>query len=616
MKSLEKHIKDWVKEYIGSEFEFREYQLETIKSICSTILTGKQHTQIIEAPTGSGKSLLNIISAGVLATYYNKTSYILCSDLYLWKQYEDFVNSHKAIKNEFGLLKGQTGNYCCARNNQDMRNADCRMANIQWSKLFNRETANDLGYDCAHKCPYVKARKKAIRSKVVIMTYQLYHYMINVVSEQSTGNSFRPKDIIFCDECHNIPKIVTSCFTPELKLSDLAQLHTLYDYVNNREINLFDDNEDEEDLVNNYITKSELDKRYKSIYKILSNPNSDLKTVNRTIDDYHNLLGMFAETVKYIESKLSYKKQILKENFTPSEVNTYKGCSWFRNCMCLWNDFNKCVDEVGIEYVIRNQGESRLLNENIVTFTCAKEDYVVNRFLLGTTENRVLMSATLGGIRAFSENIGTKYLEENPIFTQLPSTFDFSRSPIYFLNRYKMSYAEKQRSLNNLKPIIYKICSINFKDQKGMIQTGSYANAKEIYDSAPKEVQSRFLLYNNSKEKAEMITLHQYRKDTILIGPTLVDGIDLPGDLCRFIIILKVPYPVIVDDYVKLKMKLFPLWYNSSTSNHIIQGIGRGNRFAKDYCTTYILDACFATLYNSTIDQYPPELRNRLKICK
>jgi Rad3-related DNA helicase len=77
-----------------------------------------------------------------------------------------------------------------------------------------------------------------------------------------------------------------------------------------------------------------------------------------------------------------------------------------------------------------------------------------------------------------------------------------------------------------------------------------------------------------------------------------------------------VPYPVIVDDYVKLKMKLFPLWYNSSTSNHIIQGIGRGNRFAKDYCTTYILDACFATLYNSTIDQYPPELRNRLKICK
>ena len=615
MKSLEKHITDWVREYISTDFEFREHQFETIKSICSTILTGKQHTQIIEAPTGSGKSLLNIISAGVLATYYDRTSYILCSDLYLWKQYEDFVNSHKAIKNEFGLLKGQTGNYCCAKNNQDMRNADCRMANIQWSKLFNKETSRDLGYDCAHKCPYVKARKKAIRSKVVIMTYQLYHYMINVVSEQSIGNSFRPKDIIFCDECHNIPKIVTSCFTPELKMSDLAHLHTLYDYVNNREISLFDDNEDGNDLVNNHITKSELDKRYKSIYKILSNPNSDLKTVNKTINDYHNLLGMFAETVKYIESKLAYKKQILKENFIPSEVNTYKGCSWFRNCMCLWNDFSMCVDEVGIEYVIRNQGESRLLNENMVTFTCAKEDYVVNRFLLGTTENRVLMSATLGGIQAFSENIGAKYLGENPIFTQLPSTFDFSKSPIYFLNRYKMSYAEKQRSLTNLKPIIYKICGINFKDQKGMIQTGSYSNAKEIYDSAPKEIQSRMLLYNNSKEKAEMIALHQYRKDTILIGPTLVDGIDLPGDLCRFIIILKVPYPVIVDDYVKLKMKLFPLWYNSSTSNHIIQGIGRGNRFKSDYCTTYILDACFASLYAATKDQYPPELKNRLKFC-
>ena len=235
---------------------------------------------------------------------------------------------------------------------------------------------------------------------------------------------------------------------------------------------------------------------------------------------------------------------------------------------------------------------------------------------MGTTENRVLMSATIGGIDAFCENIGTKYLEDEPSFTQIPSTFDFSKSPIYFLNRYKMSYSERQNSLKCLKPIIYKICNESFREQKGMIQTGSYANAKEIYDSAPIEIQSRMLLYNNSKEKAEMIIKHQCRKNSILIGPTLVDGIDLPGEHCRFIVILKVPYPVIVDDYVKMKMQLFPLWYNSSTSNAIIQGIGRGNRFKNDYCTTYILDACFSTLYYTTKHQYPIEIQNRIKFCK
>ena len=103
-------------------------------------------------------------------------------------------------------------------------------------------------------------------------------------------------------------------------------------------------------------------------------------------------------------------------------------------------------------------------------------------------------------------------------------------------------------------------------------------------------------------------------KNTILIGPTLVEGIDLPGDMCRFIIILKIPYPVIVDEYVKRKMELFPLWYNSTTSNIIIQGIGRGNRFKEDYCTTYILDACFLNLYNATKSQYAEELQQRIKI--
>ena len=63
-------------------------------------------------------------------------------------------------------------------------------------------------------------------------------------------------------------------------------------------------------------------------------------------------------------------------------------------------------------------------------------------------------------------------------------------------------------------------------------------------------------------------------------------------------------------------MKLFPLWYNSTTSNTIIQGIGRGNRFKEDYCTTYILDACFLGLYHSTKNQYSPELQNRIRFIK
>ena len=102
--------------------------------------------------------------------------------------------------------------------------------------------------------------------------------------------------------------------------------------------------------------------------------------------------------------------------------------------------------------------------------------------------------------------------------------------------------------------------------------------------------------------------------DSVLVGPTLNEGIDLPDDLCRFIIIFKVPYPSLSSRLVRAKQKLFPLWYNSTTSNNIIQGIGRGIRHKNDWCTTYILDACFSYLYAQTKDQYSKQLQNRIKI--
>ena len=77
---------------------------------------------------------------------------------------------------------------------------------------------------------------------------------------------------------------------------------------------------------------------------------------------------------------------------------------------------------------------------------------------------------------------------------------------------------------------------------------------------------------------------------------------------------MKVPYPNITGKLVKKKIELFPTWYNNTTSNVIIQSIGRGVRNENDYCTTYILDGCFGTLYQKTLEQYPKHIQERLKI--
>jgi len=244
-----------------------------------------------------------------------------------------------------------------------------------------------------------------------------------------------------------------------------------------------------------------------------------------------------------------------------------------------------------------------------------KEDYLVFKYLLNKAQFRVMLSATIGGHDAFDENMGFVYTsDKKSIMEVIPSTFDFTESPVHFLNKFKMSLKERDISFNHLKTIIYSICKTKFQDQRGMIQTGSYDIAKRLYDEAPFEVKQRMLVYNGSREKNNMIKLHQISGNTILVGPTLAEGIDLPGDECRFIIIMKVPYPSLGDRYVKEKIKFYPLWYNSTTSNEIIQGIGRGVRYDGDWCVTYIFDACFWNLYMSTKEQYSKELQERINI--
>ena len=103
----------------------------------------------------------------------------------------------------------------------------------------------------------------------------------------------------------------------------------------------------------------------------------------------------------------------------------------------------------------------------------------------------------------------------------IPSTFDFTNSPIFFFNKFKMSYREKELSFKHLKTVIYSILTTKFNSQKGIIQTGSYEFAKRLFDDAPYEIKQRMLIYNGSREKISMVKLHQMSENTILVDSLL-----------------------------------------------------------------------------------------------
>lgn len=606
------NILEWTEKKLSPNFEFHEHQLEVITDIIYNILNQNEdgyENYILEAPTGSGKSIICIVAAGVLAEYYHRRSYILCSDLYLWQQYYDFIT--KAGLNNFGYLKGQTGNYSCLINYEDMRNADCRVRGLGWKTLMDKNKAAKVGYRCAEKCEYVQARKRAMHSDVCLMTYQLFLYLLNIVSkEDSTDTGFDGREVIFCDECHNIPDIVQNKYTPTIKEENFKYLQSLYEFGKKELERQSVADMSKFAIYDDFDTFTELNSSLKSMFDDMCNQNATAMDNIVSMKVYYNIFEGFKNIVELIEGRIARRKEVGNSN--SEDLKMYKNCSRYRNEMCHWGDFLTAVSEAGSNYLIK---QVEYDNDHIPTviFNCVKEDYMVSHYLLKHTPHRVMMSATVGGKVAFEENIGIKYTTTKiSKMSRVPSTFDFSKSPVKVFTKYKMTYEKKDYSFEQLKPLIYKLIN-KFEGQKGLIQTGSYKNAKELYYTAPEDIKKRLLIYNDSKEKNIMLRKHKASKDTIIIGPSLAEGIDLPDDLCRFIIILKVPYPTLTSKLVKAKMKLFPNWYASTTSNIIIQGIGRGNRNKTDYCQTFILDGCFKRLYNETKDQYSPELQHRIK---
>lgn len=608
---IETNVRNWANSHL-KDFKFREYQLETICNIIENVLNPDGiRNQIIEAPTGSGKSIICLIAACVLADYYDKKSYILVSDLYLWQQYVDFI---KETNLNIGCLKGLTGNYLCAKNGEDLRNAECKIARIKYKVLFDADLAKAYGFECARNCEYILARKKAIQTKVTLLTYQLYHYQLNILK----GVSFSPRDVIFCDECHNIPDITQNNCTPCIQESDFKHYLKIWDwaYKENNDLNLFS-NPKTYSLIEKYPKREDFENKLKWYFKEMTKEDNSWEYDWELITMYFDDIKDVHEICEEIDSEIEKSYKNLKFDIT--DLQLYKNTSYAENHLCQIEDFYFSADDLNKNeknppYFVKNINDTE--NGKIVCYSCVKEDFMIWKYLFRHASNRVMLSATVGLKEAFDDNIGIKYTEQKKSsMERIPSTFDFSQSPIYISEKYKMTYKDKEKNFPAMKNMVYKILE-NHNNERGIIQTGSYENAKKLLNEAPSNIKMRLFLYENSKEKEYLIKKHKESFNSVLIGPSLNEGIDLPGDLCRFIIIFKVPYPQLKDKLVQAKMKVFPSWYKSKTSNCVIQGIGRGNRYKNDRCTTYIIDGCFKDLFMSTKGQYSNEIKKRMKFFK
>ena len=580
----------WARENFGEDFQFRQYQLENIVFILNNILNGKVKTNTLEAPTGSGKSIIAMVICGVAYKYYRMNSYILVSDIGLLEQYVRDFNKYEL---NWGHLKGQ-GNYDCMMNGMQFRNGECQLAHVSYGTLMNADMAMQEGFSCALSCECILHRKRAISSPITLMTYQLYlnhmNRVVPMMEERGGDPPFTQRDIVICDECHLLPTIVQNFASPEIRDADQQHYSNIIRAMNDRFILISDD-----------ITFENL---FNVQRQIFTSP--DNVTAYEHIKRYRAIIDILQSYSDELKKSFAKKKSKLNKN----DRSLLFHLDWLSSQSAMIDAFCTIVDILGPNTIVRN-GEKA----DEYKLDCIYGDYMTANFFHAKTNYEVLLSATVCDADMYKKEIGAAlYKDQNMYsFVRIPSTFDFTRSPIYIVPSIRMSYQEKEKNFPTVLKLIELICH-NHSGQRGIIHTGNYTFAQRVAQGASPVLQHRLLVYSSAKNKQEYLENYRLTTDGILVGPTLTEGIDLPNDECRFMIIMKCPYSLLTDKLVVAKMNLIPRWYQADAMKRIVQSLGRGIRHKDDWCVTYVLDGCVMDVIVQEQHFISPELIERIRV--
>ena len=206
----------------------------------------------------------------------------------------------------------------------------------------------------------------------------------------------------------------------------------------------------------------------------------------------------------------------------------------------------------------------------------------------------VLMSAKLPPPEALSKKLGIPVDEMD--YLEVPSTWDKKNRPIKFIPTVAINEETTDEELEDMKPVIEKILE-KHKEQKGLVHTSSYKLTKFVMS-----IGNNRLITHNSDNKVKIIeSFKKSNEPLVIVSPSMIRGVSLDDDLCRFIIFFKSPFLNLGNKQINVRMfssEEGRLWYDAEAIQNIEQGVGRGVRHKDDYCHIYLLDKNIERLYD------------------
>lgn len=415
---------------------------------------------------------------------------------------------------------------------------------------------------CGSGCPYVLAVTDAKRSPNSVLNYTLAALMF----AYTTTFDDRKRQLMILDECHTVEE-------------HLTEFHTIF--VSHKRAKLFGLKEwPEVSKMNIFLAKEWMTDVYLPYAK--------------------KYLG-------YLHSEI---EPLLEQNemdcdLTKSQIKKIEDYSKLQDYVEDASDFSMITeDELVEKYVLIFDKESfkfKMLTgaENFRTILKPHAD----KFLF--------MSSTILDKNGFAEDLGLP--PDETAFLSLDSEFPIENRPIYFIPRMRMNAswkdasreAERKGMIEGLKIVL----GLHPTDS-GIIHTANYAIAMWLIENLElwPESTHEFIHHNPSSNNNRNDVIHHFMSNdipSVLISPSITEGLDLVDDIARFAIFCKVPFGYLGDQWIKRRLQLSKEWYQRRALIDIIQGGGRIVRSKNDKGVVYILDESWGYLISQTINKIP-----------
>lgn len=517
-------------------FDPRNSQMDTFKWIES--LDPHIKYILLEMPVGGGKSPVGLTLSSYFANNGYGSSFVLTPQKILQKQYEDSF-SKELLSSVYGKA-----NYRCEK-----KNCSC-------------DVGSSIKPKCAN-CPHKIAFGMAKQSPNMVLNYTLALLYFMYIDPEALP----ARKLMILDECHNLESSLVDFSTYTISEKNCLRIQGEY-----------------------YSPKG-------------------------TRDGYNWIReSYFPKLIDYLK-KLSREKADIEESrefdpdrpLTADEEAVIKSyIKYARHADLVHTSIARPENEFADEYV--------MINEKGKTYFTMKELYgkrVFNDVLKPKAEKFLFMSSTILNKDGFCRDLGID--PKQTAFLELQSEFKPENRRVIYLPTTKMSYGwdtNQPERVTGRKAMIEAVKGIldMHKEDSGIIHAGSFKISQWLINELATHSDHYILNHNPGADNVKVNrddVIKEYTESakvrpTILISPSITEGLDLKDELGRISIFVKVPYPSLADQWVKRRMEASKEWYQRQALIAMIQGSGRVCRSDTDFGTTYILDESFTFLYNMT----------------